>query len=642
MRNIGVRDRGESRASSNAAAAAAAATGTNQLQCGPPLATARHANKFGRRCGIRACARSLRQESHRKAAAETVDWKDLAREALAVSRAHARQSRRRKSALQELARREAHGRDRHAVHVAETNDLDVCSGGAANMLRVALWAAVVLSAHAAECSLAVTDLRVDGLSRIYAASARPLLSWRLSRAVSFPPSTVVEQSAYRLVASTLFDGVASGVYDAWDSGWIISSATLGIAYGGDGLATPGDEVWWSVFVRDGRGVESTVAPAAMALVLAPGGAGDPWHGALWITANATMQSSDCECYDPRVNAVPLLRGTFSYSSASPVISAHLFLAGLGMYEAFVSGSRVGVAAGRDALLPPNATAFGVSPGGPGAAVGDEVLAPPWTSFGRRVHFAAHNVSTLLTSAGRQSIALALGRGWWDPYPMRLFGAFNLREALTIGRPQAIALLVLRFADGSTQRVVTAPSDADGVTWRTASGPLTRNNIYIGEGFESDADAAAEPGLAIAGWTRGTYNDSAWRNVAEADAYRTGELELNPAPPIRIVAAYAPERVERGGAPGSWVVSFPKNIAGWMSIAELPKSDEPGPTAINLTFAELFNTSSNDIDPTTNIACVRCAGHVFMCVRATFQLAYDVFLRSSSVPLAAAGLATGRA
>jgi len=474
----------------------------------------------------------------------------------------------------------------------------------ARLLRATLCAAAAaLTARAASdvCSLAVTDLRVDGLARVYAASPRPLLSWRLALAAGLPPSTVAQQSAYRVVASTLPGGVERGTYDAWDSGWIASNATLGVMYGGGGLETAGNEVFWSVLVRDGLGVEIAAAPAAVALVLAPGGAGDPWHGALWITANATMQGSDCECYDPRVNAVPLLRGAFAYSSGAPVVSAHLFLAGLGMYEAFVSGSRVGVAAGRDALLAPNATAFGVSPGEPGAGVGDEVLPPPWTSFGRRVHFSAHDVSALLTSSGPQSIALALGRGWWDPYPMRLFGAFNLREALVIGRPQAIALLVLRFADGSTQRVVTAPNDAGGVSWRTAPGPLTRNNVYIGEGFESDADSAAAPGLAIAGWTRGAFNASAWSAVAEADAYRVGELELNPAPPIRIVAAYAPESIQRGGAPGSWIVSFPKNIAGWVSIAALPASGTTGPAALNLTYAELYNTSSSDIDPTTNIA-----------------------------------------
>jgi hypothetical protein len=180
-------------------------------------------------------------------------------------------------------------------------------------------------------------------------------------------------------------------------------------------------------VRDGAGAASALALAALPLTLAPSPERPAdWGGAVWITHNTTLPGSDCAAYAPEENPVPILRAAFALpSGGGGVAAAHLFVAGLGLHEAFVSGHRVGAAGGAArALLPENATGFGLPPGAPGAGVGDDVLNPPWTTFTRTVLFSAYDVTALLRAGGapgsQQTLGIVLGRGMWDPCPALLW------------------------------------------------------------------------------------------------------------------------------------------------------------------------------------------------------------------------------
>ena len=291
---------------------------------------------------------------------------------------------------------------------------------------------------ASVCALAASHLRADAHSRHYVASPSPSLSWQLSLPPASPPSTRALQTGYRIVASTLADGVQRGIFDAWDSAWQPSNASLGLVYRGAGLAAPGDTIYWSVMLRDAFGAECAPPPPS-ALVLAPSAPSD-WGGAVWITHNSTMQGSDCECYDPAANPAPILRTQFSTPPGSTVVSAHLFVAGLGLHEVFLSGHRVGASAEGSAIMPENSTGFGVGFGGPGAALGDDVLNPPWTTFSKRVLFSAYNVTALLHGAGNntggmvQTLGIVLGRGMYDPCAWHCAAVFCFLFFLCVPHP----------------------------------------------------------------------------------------------------------------------------------------------------------------------------------------------------------------
>ena len=475
--------------------------------------------------------------------------------------------------------------------------------------RAALLPLLLASLAAAlNCSLEPYDLRVGGLPAArYTGSAAPLLSWRLRLAPGADPRAPALQGAYRLLAGASAAAVAAG--GLYDSGWVASNATLGVRYPGAGLGAAGDTLFWGVMVRDGEGAPSALAPAPAPLTLAPSPERpQDWGGAAWITHNSTLPGSDCACYAEAENPTPVLRTAFAVpSGGGGVVAAHLFVAGLGLHEAFVSGSRVGAAGGAArAALPENATGFGLAPGAPGAGVGDDVLNPPWTTFTRHVLFSAYDVTELLRQGGapgsRQTLGIILGRGMWDPLPMRFFGsaALNFRESLAaVGRPQAIALLLLRLADGSTARVRTSAAAGEGWAW--APGPLLANNIYLGERYD------AGRGAALAGWMAPGFNASAWAPVQAADAYRPGgALLLNPAPPARITQALQPVAITPLPAPGAYVLAFAENIAGWLSFAGLPGGGGGGGTTLRLTFGEILNASTGDVDTGTTLAgCIGC-------------------------------------
>ena len=96
----------------------------------------------------------------------------------------------------------------------------------------------------------------------------------------------------------------------------------------------------------------------------------------------------------------------------------------------------------------------------GHSIGDDVFAPGWTDYNKRVYFRSHDVTALL-SAGENAIGVILADGWYAGY----VGWEGHREAYG-ERPLLLAQLEITFQDGTVQRVV---SDE---TWKTAVGPIS--------------------------------------------------------------------------------------------------------------------------------------------------------------------------
>ena len=435
------------------------------------------------------------------------------------------------------------------------------------MLASAALVAAAAAAASAPCTATARDLRVSGMpcgsGGVYSDEASPLLSW--APVFSPQPLANARQSAYRIVAST--NASALGTGDAWDSGWVNSSATLEIEYRGGGLDAPGDTVFWSVWLADGSGaVCAPPSDGICALTAAPRGLpGFAALGARWIGESNAMPADECASYAEA--PAPLLRRSFALPPGRTIASAHLFVTGLGFYAASLNG----------------------------APVGDLALDPAWTTVRARTLFSAFDVSAQLRAGSENVLGLTLGRGWYDPLPMKLFGAFNLREALTVGPPRAIAALIV--CDGEGGRTIIA-SDAAAGGWRASDdGAIRRNNIYIG--VEYDARRA----LALAGWDAPGFDASAWRPavataIAGGDAVARGALRLARAPGIRFTTSDAPTAiVPLPGAPHSYTVSFPRNIAG---VVALRGVRAPAGAVTRLTFAEVLHPNGT-INTVTNLA-----------------------------------------
>ncbi|CAG1770626.1 hypothetical protein BAC2_01183, partial [uncultured bacterium] len=218
----------------------------------------------------------------------------------------------------------------------------------------------------------------------------------------------------------------------------------------------------------------------------------------------------------------------------------------------------------------------------GARVGDHVLDPGWTAYGRRVLYSTYDVTDDIR-AGTNCLGVTLGNGWYNPLPIRLWGHLNLREHLSIGRPCFIARLSLEYADGTTDAIVSDQS------WKHAEGPIRFNSIYLGEIY----DARHE----IPGWNTGGFDDSAWHGPAIAQE-PAGALHAPSQPPIRITERIPAVRVTEP-KPGVFIHDLGQNFSGWAAL-RINGPSLPAGTTITLRYGELLNADGM-LNPMTSVA-----------------------------------------
>ena len=342
----------------------------------------------------------------------------------------------------------------------------------------------------------------------------PRFSWRIQAADRSMSRTTYRtvardqhQSAYRLLVSSSRASLDAGVGDKWDSGKVASDASNAITYAGTPLRSR-EQCWWKVqaWDRDGRqGADSPAATFDMGLLEA----GD-WE-ASWISAAAGVSS-------------PLLR-TETVLEDRPS-RARCYVTGLGFYELYINGRRVG-----DRVLDPATTYYH----------NDQPV-----EMGSRVLYTAYDVTRHLR-AGPNAVGVMLGNGWYSaegdipPSPSH-------REPYG-DRPVALLQLEVELAGGETVRLVSDPS------WRTSAGPITYNDNSHGEVYDARREQA--------GWCEPGFDDSSWEPAEMAPA-PSGRLQAQPLPPVRVVRTIAPARsFEVGG--GATVYDFGQNMTGWTRL-----------------------------------------------------------------------------
>lgn len=82
-------------------------------------------------------------------------------------------------------------------------------------------------------------------------------------------------------------------------------------------------------------------------------------------------------------ATVLLRKEFGLMSRDKISHATLYVASLGMHEAWINGKRVG----------------------------DEYFAPGWTEYNQRLQYKQYDVTTWLSSNRKNTLGIVLANGW---------------------------------------------------------------------------------------------------------------------------------------------------------------------------------------------------------------------------------------
>ena len=295
------------------------------------------------------------------------------------------------------------------------------------------------------------------------------------------------------------------------------------------------------------------------------------EGWLWLCdpLQVTPPSDDCDFYND--SPAPLFRAEMNGSSLGvdeSTKAATLNIAGLGFFEAFLNGQRLG-----------NGTFF----------------EPGFTSFNTTVLYSSFDVLPLLLPSGSKTthdstrtksgqsesendetftFGVALGNGWWSPLPLRFWGGLNLRDSLAVGTPRFTAWLTVTGADGSR----TMPlSSASPELWRVGDSEVLRNDIYLGE----VVDGRLEP----RGWNEGGFSDEDWRQATHCSAPR-GKPTPQYVPPVRRRADEELKPVNITALNSStWIVDFGRNFAG---VASLPlKAGVAAGTTVKMRFGELL-------------------------------------------------------
>ena len=366
----------------------------------------------------------------------------------------------------------------------------------------------------------------------------PRLSWTLKS----DDGRGLKQSAYRVIVASTPELLAADNGDLWDSGKVESPMMAQINYGGRQLGSF-DNCYWKVMVWDHTGkpgVWSAQSAWQMGVLSEP-----DWHGAQWIARRDTeswqrrrqaiktkeQQTAVLQwpvynykdldlwtLYDSigtEYDAAPLLRKPFRCNHK--VKKATLYICGLGYFESWINGERVGC----------------------------DVMNPAWTMYHDNPLYCAYDVTNMIRG-GDNAIGVMLGRG---PYSPICNDVWEQCKAPWVSQPKLIAMLRIEDTDGRIQTVVTDDS------WRVADGPIVFDDTRIGEIYDARREQK--------GWTSAGFDDSAWRNVSEVE-WNTAALSAQMLPPIRRKDAYKPiKRIDRDG--GISVFDIGQNIAGWARV-----------------------------------------------------------------------------
>ncbi|MFC4306948.1 family 78 glycoside hydrolase catalytic domain [Cohnella boryungensis] len=348
--------------------------------------------------------------------------------------------------------------------------------------------------------------------------ARPRISWRLES-----DRKATRQEAYQIQVAAHCTDFSSPV---WDSGRVLSEESVLIPYEGAPL-TSRTRYYFRVKAWDRFGRESDWCEAQWwetAFLHAK-----EWE-AKWITP-------DPIAIDPDADPAFMLRKAFE-SDSKPVQSARIYATAAGVYELYLNGLRVG----------------------------DEVLAPGWTSYRKRLQFQTYDVTALLRD-GSNALGAMVADGW---YKGRLGWENKTRH---YGDRRALLLqLHIRYADGTEKTVVT---DSD---WKATLGPIRLSEIYDGETYDARDERT--------GWSEAAFDDSSWSPVVEVEL-PLHHLAAQENEPVRVTETLTPKAVVRTPA-GETILDMGQNMVGRirMSVAA------PAGTTIQLTHAEVLDKDGN--------------------------------------------------
>lgn len=384
------------------------------------------------------------------------------------------------------------------------------------ILSIGLCCSITSILHA---QVQIDRLQVDlQQSPIGITQATPTISWNILSA-----ARNVQQQAFQVLVASSSNKLNEKEADLWNSGKV-QTAQSQVVYGGKPLGS-GQVFFVTLRAITNKGISVYSKPMRCVMGLMQL---SDWHGK-WIGYEKAFPWDSITQFS-KLSARYYRK---EFSQQKKVKQAFVHLVGLGMYELFINGKRVG----------------------------DQVLAPAATDYRKNVLSNSFEVTKFL-QPGKNALGVTLGNGRF--FTMRQ--NYKTYKHNNFGYPKLLFQLNIEYTDGSSQEIVSDES------WRfTADGPIRSNNDYDGEIY----DARKE----LKGWNNIGYKDASWLEAAVVNA-PSGQIQHQEQAPMKVMQLVKPISIKhlKGDV---YIMDMGQNMTGWVQMQLMGKAGQ----TVKLRFAE---------------------------------------------------------
>lgn len=353
----------------------------------------------------------------------------------------------------------------------------------------------VVSLQNTTCEMLVNPMGIDVV--------KPRFAWHI-----ITPERNVMQTAYQILVASSLEKLNANEGDLWDSGKVNEQNSIYVKYSGKVLSSRMRCFWkvktWTTAGESDWSVNNTFTMGLLFYKDWPKG---------WIGFDRAFPWDNTKT-DSRLSARYYRK---EFQSTKQIKHATASIIGLGLYELFINGKKVG----------------------------NDVLAPTATDYTKNVKYNTYDVTEHIKT-GKNAVGTILGNGRFfamrqneKPYKIKTFGF-----------PKMLMNIHIVYTDGTTANIDTDDS------WKgTADGPIRTNNEYDGEEY----DATKE----FVGWNTIGFDDSKWLK-AEFVQEPTGVIEAQMNENMQVMNILKPVSIKKISA-DRYILDMGQNMVGWLQI-----------------------------------------------------------------------------
>ena len=269
----------------------------------------------------------------------------------------------------------------------------------------------------------------------------PVFSWVVN-AEGFNKS----QSTYHILVASSKEKLNESDADIWNSGEVKNDKSAFVKYQGKTLEAL-QRYFWKVKIWDEDSVASSwsdVQTFEMGLMN-----NSNWGDAKWITLNKDNRTSEYQFRNYKTGRMktPLKVNGFAagyfrneIDVANSIKNAQAYICGLGYYELYLNGEKVG----------------------------DHVLDPAPSNYDKQAHYVNYDITEQLKS-GKNAFGIILGNGFYGQNISWKRDPESERD-LAYGPPTVKLLIKVNYKDGTSADFYTDKN------WKENTGPIVFNNI----------------------------------------------------------------------------------------------------------------------------------------------------------------------